>query len=386
MNSVYGTTGQQAGLPNIAVMGLRGVPATWGGVEHQCEQLYSRLAAMGFDVTVYARKGYVDPNTISYKGMRIVCLPSVRSKHLEAIVHTFLAVIHASFSKADILHIYSQGPFLMSPLAKLLKPRSPIFFTCGGLDWQRKKWSRFASFVISLGERLSAKLADCIVVVSEALGNYYRERYGGEPVCIANGVDIPPFTPLDKVLDLEIARGGYFLFVGRLVPEKRIEDLIEAVKQLDQNQRLVVVGGSAGSEDYEARLRDAASSDPRIVFTGYRYGDELAALYSNALAYVTASELEGLPLTLLEAMSHKLPCLASDIPPHVEVLSPTLCRPFPVHDTKALADQMQKLLSSTEETKTELGESCLERVRKDYSWDRAAYLLGQAYRNVWNAK
>jgi glycosyltransferase involved in cell wall biosynthesis len=366
-------------LPRVAVMGLRGVPASWGGVEHQCEQLYSRLAAKGFDVTVYARSGYVDPKITSYKGMRVVCLPTVNSKHLEALVHTFLAVVHAGFSKADILHIYSQGPFLLSPLAKLLKPRAPLFFTCGGLDWQRKKWSAFASFAISIGEWLSAKLADRIVTVSEALKDYYRDRYGARAVCIVNGVDIPPFTPFEKAPALGLEPGRYFLFVGRLVPEKRIQDLIQAVRTLDGDLKLAVAGGSAGAEDYERALREAAGDDPRIVFTGNRYGEELTALYSNALAYATASELEGLPLTLLEAMSHGLPCLASDIPPHVEVLRPAGIETFPVHGVLELARRMRALADMPEAGRAALGAAGLLRVKRDYSWDQAASQLASAY-------
>jgi glycosyltransferase involved in cell wall biosynthesis len=348
-------------------------------VEHQCEQLYSRLATKGFDITVYARSGYAAPRITSYKGMRVVCLPAIRTKHLEALSHTFLAVLHAGFSDFDILHIYSQGPFLLSPLAKLLKPKAPLFFTCGGLDWQRKKWSAFASLVISLGERFSAWFADPVVVVSEALGDYYRRRWNVEALCIVNGVDIPKPASRDMASFPGLEPQGYFLFVGRLVPEKRIDDLIAAVKNMKTSHKLAVVGGSAQAGDYERYLRDLAGDDPRIVFTGYRYDRELSALYSNALAYVTASELEGLPLTLLEGMSHGLPCLASDIAPHVEVLASTACLTFPVHDQEALTLRLEELATMPQAGLHALGESCLERVRRHYSWDEAAGKLALAY-------
>jgi glycosyltransferase involved in cell wall biosynthesis len=367
-----------AGAVRVAVMGLRGVPATWGGVEHQCEQLYSRLVSMGFDVTVYARKGYVDPSVKSHKNVRVVCLPTLPGKHLEAIAHTFLAVLHAGFSRFDIWHIYSQGPFLCSPLAKLMRPARPLFFTCGGLDWQRKKWSSFASYAIALGEKLTALLASRVIVVSEALGAYYRKRYGVEALCIVNGVEIPARTLSKAPLGLEAK--SYFLFVGRLVPEKRFEDLIEAVLMLKQDVRLVVAGGSAAAAEYEHRLRQLADKDQRIVFAGNRYGEELAALYSNALAYVTASELEGLPLTLLEAMSNGLPCLASDIPPHREVLQAVCDGFFPVHDVAALATEMEHIMSLSDEERAAMGEACREYVRQNYSWDQAAEQLALAYR------
>lgn len=364
----------------VAVTGLRGVPATWGGVERQCEELYSRLAAQGFDVTVYARKGYVERVRSPYRGMRVVTLPTIGTKHLEAFVHTFLAIAHMAFHKRDIIHIYSQGPFLLSPLARLTNPRAKLFFTCGGLDWQRKKWSRFASLVIKTGERFSAHLANTVVVVSHALADYYRERYGVKAVCIVNGVDIPAPAPFDKAEGLGLEAGNYVLFVGRLVPEKRIKDLVEAVRRLPGTLRLAVVGGSACALDYEEALGQAAGDDPRVVFTGYRFGEELAALYSNALAYVTASELEGLPLTLLEAMSYGLPCLASDIPPHVEVLSGGAGRLFPVHDVEALTQALADLCAADRETLRREGEACRERVRVDFSWDQAASALARAYR------
>lgn len=363
----------------VAVMGLRGIPATWGGVEHQCEQLYSRLADMGFDVTVYARKGYVDPGVKRHKSVNVVCLPTIPTKHLEAIVHTFLAVLHAGFRRFDIWHIYSQGPFLCSPLAKLMRPRRPLFFTCGGLDWQRRKWTGPASLAIALGEWLSARLADRIVVVSRALGDYYRKRYNADSLCIVNGVDIPGPTPLDKAPGLGLGERGYVLFVGRLVPEKRIEDLIRAVRLSTSGVKLVVAGGGAAAGEYEAMLRTLAGDDPRVVLAGYRYGEELAALYSNALGYVTASELEGLPLTLLEAMSHGLPCIASGIPPHREVLDGLGEDVFPVHGVEELARLMDALAALSEDARQARGERCREHVRLHYSWDQAARMLAGAY-------
>ncbi|GAB6036598.1 hypothetical protein JCM15519_11570 [Fundidesulfovibrio butyratiphilus] len=366
--------------PRVAVTGLRGVPATWGGVERQCEELYSRLAKQGFDVTLYARKGYVERVRSPYRGIRVVTLPTMGTKHMEAFVHTFLAILHMAFHRQEIIHIYSQGPFVLSPLAKLTSPRAKLFFTCGGLDWQRKKWSRFAAMVIKTGEWLSARLANTVVVVSRALADYYRDRYGVDAVCIVNGVDIPAPTPFDKAAGLGLEAGNYVLFVGRLVPEKRIEDLVAALRRLPGTLRLAVVGGSAGALDYEERLHQAAGSDPRIVFTGYRFGEELAALYSNALAYVTASELEGLPLTLLEAMSHGLPCLASDIPPHAEVLSGNTGRLFPTHDVTALARGLAALATADRADLRREGEICRERVREHFSWDQAANALARAYR------
>lgn len=365
--------------PRVAVTGLRGLPATWGGVERQCEELYSRLAAKGFDITIYARAGYVPKDVTAYRGMRVKVLPTLSGKHSEALAHTFLALLHIGASRYDIVHIYSQGPFLLSPITRLLNPRAALFFTCGGLDWQRKKWSFAAQAAIRLGEWFSARLASRVVVVSKALAEYYRQRYGVEAACIVNGVDIPAPTPMKSAPDLGLKPGGYFLFVGRLVAEKRIQDLMEALRLIDTPLKLVIAGGSAGDAPYEAKLRGLAQADSRIVMAGYCFEEKLAALYSNALAYVTASELEGLPLSLLEAMSHALPCLASDIAPHKEVLEGIPGSLFHTSDPQALARSLQEIMAMSPQARRELGARCLDRVRHDYSWDQAADQLGELY-------
>lgn len=367
------------GKPSVAVLGLRGVPATWGGVERQCEELYSRLAAAGFPVTIFCRSAYVPPGRRLYKGIRLIRLPTLPGKHLETLAHTLLACCCLPRTPCDIVHVYSQGPALFTPLIRLLAPQSRIFFTCGGLDWQRRKWSGPASHVLRLGEWCSARFTDARIMVSQALAAYYRDRYRVDSLVIPNGVTIPASgRPLGGLADLGLTPRGYAVFVGRLVPEKRIEDLVAAFRDGRRGLKLAVVGGAAGSEDYAARLRQAAADDPSIVLTGYRFGDELAALLDNAAVYVTASELEGMPLSLLEGMAAGLPCLASDIAPHREVLGPT-GRYFPVGDVSALEAALD-LMAGDAARMTALGAACRDRAARHWSWDTAASRLGDAYR------
>jgi len=365
-------------LPGVAVLGLRGVPATWGGVERQCEELYARLAAAGFPITVYCRSSYVPKGMDFYKGIRLIRLPALPGKHLEAFAHTLLACLHLPLTACDIVHIYSQGPAIFAPLVRVVKPGRRIFFTCGGLDWQRRKWGSAAARLIRLGQWCSARFTDVRIMVSQTLCDYYRKRYGVDSLCIPNGVAITAPRPLGAMAALGLTPGGYALFVGRLVPEKRIEDLLAAFRGGREGLKLVIAGGAAGCEDYAGQLRDAAAGDAAIVFAGYRFEEELAALFSNARCYVTASELEGLPLSLLEGMGAGLPCLASDIPPHREALGET-GRYFPVGDVARLGEALDALAGAEAATRNALGAACRERAANNFSWDTAAARLAEAY-------
>jgi glycosyltransferase involved in cell wall biosynthesis len=368
--------------PQIAVTGTRGIPASWGGVERQCEELAARLAALGFSVLVYARRGYVPDGTTTCRGVRVKTLPAPRSTHFEALVHTLLAVLHmAFFSRPRIVHVYSQGPCLLLPLVRLLLPRATVFFTCGGLDWRRRKWSRPASLAIRLGEWFSARLSHVRIMVSRDLARYYEARYGCTCEVIENGVTLPDRADTAPLAGMDLAPGGYALSVGRLTPEKRVEDMVAAALLAAPPVRLAVAGDDASGAGYLADLRRTASGSPEVVFTGYRFDADLAALFAGAMAFVTASELEGLPLTLLEAMSYGVPCLASDIPPHREALGPDYPWFFPVGDVTALAGLLDAARADPDR-RARLGAGLRRRVAENFSWDRAALALAALYRRA----
>lgn len=327
----------------IAVTGFRGIPASWGGVERQCEETYTRLAARGFQITVYARSHYVSKTVRSYKGVRIRRLWTLNTKYTEAIAHSLLSVLDILRVGPEIVHVYTQGPCVLLPLIRLLRPKTKVLFTCAGLDWKRRKWPAWASALIKVGERLSARLSHYQVVVSRELQDYYRSQYGVEAHYIPNGVSAALPRPLDKVKTYGLRPRGYFLSVGRLVPEKRVEDIISAYLAKPRRSALVIVGDAAGSGDYVVRLKAIARGNPSILFVGYQYGDVLGELYSNARAFVSASELEGMPLTLLEALAHGLICVASEIPPHGEVLEGTMHFAFPVGSLDSLSRCLDEL-------------------------------------------
>jgi glycosyltransferase involved in cell wall biosynthesis len=367
------------GMAKIAVTGLRGVPASWGGVEHHCEELYSRLAARGHDVTIYARTPYVDRPVRWYKGIRIIRMPTIKKAGFEAFVHTFLSIFHILKSKPDIVHIYCQGPCLFSWIPRLLRPRMRVFFTCLGLDWQRKKWSKFASAIIHVGEVFSSKFPHYRITVSKELKRYYSDTYGALAYYIPSGVRKMEKRGPDFIKKFGLEGKGYFLFVGRLVPEKRIEDVIRAYCRKERKSKLVIVGDSAGTEQYVAFLKTLPKDSHSVVFAGYQFGGNLEQFYSNARTFVTASELEGLPLTLLEALSYGLPCIVSDIPPHKEILEYQPELVFPTGNVDALSDLMDQVDDMPDDVLADLGSRAATILDRDFNWDDIAVATERLY-------
>jgi glycosyltransferase involved in cell wall biosynthesis len=363
----------------IAVAGLRGVPATWGGVEQQCEQLYSRLAARGHRVIIYARTSYIREDIRFSQGMEVRRLPTINTKYTEALVHTFLAIIDVIRRGADILHIYGQGPALLSPLPRIMRPEMRVFFTCGGLDWQRRKWPAWASRIIYLGELCSVRCPHYRIVVSRELQRYYENRHGVPAHYIPNGVINPHRRVPARILELGLGERDYFLVVGRLVPEKRVEDILNAYRAVRPATKLVVVGDSPDQKSYFEHLRNMVKDLPSIMFLGFQFGETLEELYSNARALVSASELEGLPLVLLEAFSYGLPCVVSDIPPHREVLGDQLGLYFPVGNLEQLADRLRIADALDEAAWRRHEQVSLRRIDESFNWDAAADQLESLY-------
>lgn len=305
----------------IAVIGPRGIPATYGGIEKHCEELYSELVNLGYEVTLYARDYYTVPLINEFKGIKVKNIKVINVKGFETLLYSFISTILATFSDVDIIHFHAQGPAIFCFIPKLLSPKKRVGFTCHGIDWQRDKWSFFAKKTIQLGEFCSAKFTDFRIMVSNNLQEYYLNRYQVTSEVIYNGITKLPKIPLNEdKRKLDIVENSYFLFVGRLVPEKSTETIIMAFKKLVTDKKLVIVGDSAGTNTYVNYLKTLSKSDKRILFVGYKFGEDLIQLYSNALAYISSSRLEGLPITVLEALSYTLPLLLSDIPPHKEIL------------------------------------------------------------------
>lgn len=373
----------------IAMIGSRGVPATFGGVEHHVEELGARLAARGHEVTVYCRNGYGDGDgdagqdrVAEYRGMRLRHLPTVSSKHLDAIAHSGLATMAALAEHHDVVHYHALGPGLVAPLPRALS-RARVVLTVHGLDDERAKWSRPAQAVLRTAQWMSAHVPNATIAVSRALADHYATRHHRSAVYIPNGVAPAVRVGPEPLERFGLEPGGYVLFVGRLVPEKAPDLLIRAFRRMHPGLKLAVAGGSSHTDGYVADLQRLAARDRRVVLTGYAYGPVLEALYTHCAAFVLPSALEGLPLTLLEAASYGVPVVASDIPPHLEVLGGEAAgrRLFASGDELGLAAALDRALGDPPGER--LGAAQLQqRVLDRYSWDRAALATEAVYRVV----
>jgi glycosyltransferase involved in cell wall biosynthesis len=364
----------------ISVTGLRGIPASWGGVEHHCEQIYSRLAAKGHEITVYSRCHYIPYGIQSYKGITIKTIPTINTKYTEAFAHTFLSILHILKMNPDIIHIHALGPCLFSWMPRLFRPKMRVFFTCHGLDWQRKKWPKWASNIIYLGELFSVLFPHYRITVSQELQHYYQTRHNASAYYIPNGINMARKKSPNLIKKFGLSNRNYLLFVGRIVPEKRLEDTLQAFLAKSRKFQFVIVGESADTKTYMKRLKQIAGDARSILFVGYQYGEVLEELYSNARAFVTTSELEGLPLTLLEALSYGLPCIASDIAPHKEILGRLDWFMFPTGNLETLSKRMDEVEEMSEDKLNEVAEKEAAEVSDRFNWDIFAERLEKLYK------
>jgi glycosyltransferase involved in cell wall biosynthesis len=364
----------------IAMIGLRGVPATYGGVERAVEELAAHLAVRGHDITVYARAAYSEPGRTTHRGVRIKRLPQINTKHLEAASHTVLSLLHALGSRRfDVIHLHATGPGAMSAVPRLA--RVPVVVTIQGLDWRREKWGPGARAVLRLASRLAVVSPNRAIVVSRELERYYREELDAATSYIPNGVDSQPPPPAETMMELQA--DSYVLFLGRLVPEKHVHTLIRAYRQVPGSAPLVIAGPGSHSPAYVEELTRLAEQDDRVRMLGPRYGDEKAWLLHNAAAFVQPSSIEGLPIALLEALAAGCYPVVSSIPENLEpvtVEGHQLGASFRVGDEAALAQVLRAVLESTDRRAT--GERLSAHVRREYDWSMIAARTEAVYRGI----
>jgi glycosyltransferase involved in cell wall biosynthesis len=372
----------------VAVVGTRGLPASYGGVERHVEEICSRLVARGHDITVFCRRGYVDEPTESYRGLRLVHLPTVSTKSLDALVHSALASVATVGRGYDLVAYHAVGPGLMAPIPRYVG-RTPVVQTIHGLDADRAKWGKAGRVALTAGAWLSGHLPDATIVVSEALVRHYRDRYDRHVERIPNGVDaVAAPRPGELLRRWGLRPGHYVLFVGRLVPEKAPDRLLRAfLRAAPTDMKLVLAGGSSFTDSYVKGLNVLANGDQRIVMPGFVYGEDLHELYAHAALFVLPSDVEGLPLTLLEAASFGVPVLVSDIEPHIEILvadGPGR-RLVPAADESALAAALDRILGhgrATLEGEKAGAVQFKQEVLGRFSWERAAQDTEAVYLRV----
>ncbi len=359
----------------IAFIGARGVVSKYSGIETYYEHVGGRLAKAGHDVTVYCRN-YFTPNITEYQGMRVVRLPTVRSKHLETAVHTLLSTVHAMFGDCDIVHYHCLGPALFSFLPRLIGKKTVV--TVQGLDWQRKKWGRVASAALRAGEWAAVQLPHATMVVSHTLRRHYFARHGAQTIYVPNGTSMRNRAGSQRLGSLGVTPGNYILFLGRFSPEKNCHLLIDAYVRINTSVKLVLAGGSSHSDTYANSLRCRESDRIRVL--DWVSGDALEELLTNAALFVLPSDLEGLSLALLDAMGAGVCVLASDIPENCEAIE-SAGFTFQRGNVDDLERMLRRLIFDAElrECAAVKGR---ERARKHYLWDDVAKRVEAVYQQL----
>lgn len=364
----------------IFVTGTRGIPDIPGGVEKHCQELFPRIVERGHETLLCTRDTYVSKKIDEWQGVKLINCFAPRRKSFEAIVHTFLSLLKARRYSPDIMHIQAIGPSLLTPLARIMGLK--VVVTNHGPDYNRQKWGRVAKFVLRLGEQMGGLYANEVIAISSVINNIIRERCHRESNIIYNGVPFPPQNKRTNYLtQIGVEPKRYVVSVARFVPEKGLHDLINAFKPINTNYKLVIAGDADHETSYSRSLRKRAAEDSRIILTGYISGDPLNQIFTHAGLFVLPSYHEGLPIALLEAMSHGLSVLVSDIPANKEVgLSDD--RYFRCGDIVDLRNKIEALMENgfpekeREELRNQVGEK--------YNWDRIAEQTIEVYKKVLN--
>jgi glycosyltransferase involved in cell wall biosynthesis len=358
----------------IAMIGIKAIPARFGGFETAVDEISRGLVKRGHNVTVYNRAGMSPHAGNDYEGVQLVTLPTIRSKNLSTICHSLVATLHASFSRADVVHYFTTGATLFAPLPRLFGKK--IVCSVDGTDWQRGKWGRFARWYLRLSEKLAVWFCHDLISDSREVLDYYRTHYGADSSCIAYGIREYRSSSTSVLDRLGLRPREYVLFVGRLVPENNVHHLVRAFEQTQTSNRLVVVGDDPWERDYVRQLK--STRDPRILFTGGVYGDEYSQLQQNAYAFVLPDEVGGTHPALVEAMGYGNCVLVNDTRSNLEVIGESGFQYRGADGAADLAHKLQYLLDRPELV-SEFRIRALQRARAQYRWEDVVLKHEQLY-------
>ncbi len=348
----------------IAMLGSRGIPASYSGFETYYEQLGRRLVERGHQVTVYCRSHHITYTEPTYLGMRLVKLPTIANKYLDTIVHSGLSSLHALTQGYDIALYVIAGNSLVTWIPRLAGQVTVL--NVDGLDWKREKWPGPAKAYIRFAERLSTVLPTAYLTDSRVVQGYYRDTYGSEPPYIPYGSQVPR-APAGAVLkSFGLQPGGYVLFVGRLVPENCAHHLVEAFRGLDTAMKCVIVGDAPYVNNYKARLR--AADDPRVIFTGYQFGAAYHELGSNATLFVETSGVGGTHPALVEAMAFGNCVVVNDTAENLETIGDAGLSYPGAAGADALRDVLAGLLADPPRL-ADYRQRATQRAASVYNWD-----------------
>ena len=360
----------------IAIIGQKGIPALAGGVERHVEEVAARMAQKGHEVTAYVRNNYTEKTLTAYRGVRLIHLPSIRTKRLDAITHTFLSTAHALFQNYDIIHFHSIGPATLCWIIRVFKKNSQLIATFHSRDYFHQKWGMAARIFLHLGEYLICTVPKKTVVLTSGQQQYVRETYRKDTAVIPNGYGINYDPGAQELAAWGLKKKKYILSVCRLIPHKGIHYLIDAFKQLEDagemptEVKLVIVGSGFHTDVYEQQLRDMSRDRPNIIFTGTQSGQALAQLYSHACVFVQPSESEGLSISLLEAMGCGTAPLVSSIAENMEPLQ-GLGFSFTTRSVEDLKNRLSEVLHDSAGAEA-MGKKVRALAEREYNWDSIA--------------
>lgn len=370
----------------IAFIGQKGVPSKFGGVEKHVEELAVKMVEKGHNVFVYVRDNYTDKELKTYKGVKLIHLPSVSTKNLDAISHTFLATVHSLFCNFDIIHFHAIGPNSLAWIVKIFKRKTTLISTFHCQDYNHKKWGLFARMYLKLGEFVTCKVPDKTIAVSKQIKKYSKEKYGSNLAFIPNGARVDIDNRINEISKWNLEPKKYIVSVSRLVKHKNIHQLIEAFQRIEkegknpQGFKLVIVGDGFHTDNYVQEIKDLAKGNKNIIFTGNQTGDALNQLFSNAYLFLQPSEAEGLSIALLEAMSYGVAPLVSDIVENMDVVE-DVGFSFRVNNIDSLVNKLDYLLFDSEAVKKG-AEKCRMEAQRYYNWEKIANNTLSLYKEV----
>ena len=367
----------------IAMIGHKRIPSREGGVEIVVEELAKRLVRDGYEVDVYNRKGKnvqdksakIDKkDKKEYRGIKIITIPTINKKGIDATIYSFLATIKALFGHYDIIHYHAEGSCAMLWIPHLFGIKTVV--TIHGIDWQRTKWGGFATKYIKFGEKMAVKYADEIVVLSKNIQKYFYNTYNRKTIFVPNGITKPINRKANIIKQkYNLEKGNYILFLARIVPEKGLDYLLEAYSQIKTDKLLVIAGGASHTNQYVKKVKEKVKNNKNIIMTGFVQGEELEELYSNCYLYCLPSDIEGMPISLLEAMSYGCNCLVSDIEENTQVIQKygTTFKKSNVNDLK------EKLLQMLNNKKIYSKKEIIDYTINNFNWD----LITETYENIY---
>ncbi|MEY4744895.1 MAG: hypothetical protein RL272_840 [Candidatus Parcubacteria bacterium] len=371
---------------SVIMIGQKGLPvrADSGGIERHVEEIGARLVARGDTVTAYVRPRHTAARLAEYKGMRLLRMPSLPTKHLDTFTHTLLASVSAVFKKADVIHYHGVGPATLAWIPRVFAPRKRVVVTFHSIDRFHQKWGFFARTYLRFGEWAAVRFPHATIAVSRSIARYCRRRFKVAADYIPNGAVIPAYPGSDRLAQWGLVPGGYILTVARLVRQKGIHHLIAAFDGFEKEKKLVIVGAGDAGGGYADDLRRLSEGNSSIVFTGFQTGTSLAQLYANAYLYVHPSEAEGLAIAILEAMAAGRCVLVSDIPENAESIDHSGLT-FVNADPADLRIKLRELLNHPEVV-AELGAKAREWIRMTYDWDVIAAKTESVYRRIMKSR